>query len=481
MVSLIIGIVRTKAMALLLGPGGFGLMGLYGSIVDLALSLAGMGIKSSGVRQIAASVSTGEQVRIARTVTVLRKTSVLLGVFGALVLAAFSSQVSTLTFGTDQHAVSVAVLSLAVLFSLIAGGQAALVQGMRRILDLAKMGILGTLFGTLISVPVVYYLREDGVVPSLVVVAALSVLTSWWYSRKVHVEPVTMSRAEVCLEAASLLKLGVSFMASGFLVMGAAYAVRIIVVRDLGLPAAGLYQAAWMVGGLYVGFVLQAMGADFYPRLVGAAGDHRLCNRLVNEQAQVSMLLASPGVIATLTFAPLVLVLLYSSEFGAAVDVLRWTALGMALRVLTWPMGFIIVAKGEQWLFIATETAWAVVSVALAWICIRSFGLDGAGVAFFGSYVFHGLIVYPIVRRLTGFRWSAAARVTGLVFAAMVSLVFCTMHLLPTAWATLVGTLAVALSALHSIRTLASLSTIDRLPRSMQRLLGWLRPAGINH
>src|SRR5262245_23897861 len=38
-----IGIVRTKAMAVLLGPAGFGLMGLYGSIADLAVSIAGMG------------------------------------------------------------------------------------------------------------------------------------------------------------------------------------------------------------------------------------------------------------------------------------------------------------------------------------------------------------------------------------------------------------------------------------------------------
>ena len=35
-----IGIIRTKAMAVLLGPAGFGLMGLYGSIADLAVSRA---------------------------------------------------------------------------------------------------------------------------------------------------------------------------------------------------------------------------------------------------------------------------------------------------------------------------------------------------------------------------------------------------------------------------------------------------------
>ena len=58
LLNIAIGIVRTKAMAVLLGPAGFGLMGVYGSIASLAQSIAEMGINSSGVRQIAETVGT---------------------------------------------------------------------------------------------------------------------------------------------------------------------------------------------------------------------------------------------------------------------------------------------------------------------------------------------------------------------------------------------------------------------------------------
>src|SRR5215831_14376761 len=114
-----IGIVRTKAMAVLLGPAGFGLMGLYGSIADLAVSIAGMGVNSSGVRQIAEAAGSGDDKRIARTVTVLRRTAVLLGILGAGLLVVFCRQVSALTFGTDEHAGAVALLSLVVFFRLV--------------------------------------------------------------------------------------------------------------------------------------------------------------------------------------------------------------------------------------------------------------------------------------------------------------------------------------------------------------------------
>ena len=371
--TLAVGIVRTKAMAVLLGPAGFGLMGVFTSIADLARTAAEMGINSSGVRQIAEAVGSGDHDRIARTVVVLRRVAIVLGLIGALMLVLFARSISSLTFGTDEHADAVALLSVAVFLRLVTDGQGALMQGMRRIGDMAKTGVLGALLGTMLSIPIVYALGRDGVVPALVAVAAASCLVSWFYIRRIPVPaqlPI-LNSAEFRKEVSSLLGLGLAFMASGFLMMGAAYAVRLMLIRHEGLEAAGLYQAAWTIGGMYVGFVLQAMGADFYPRLVAASKDNAQCNRLVNEQAQVSLLLGGCGVLATLTFAPWIVTLLYSSDFEAGTDVLRWVTLGMAMRVITWPVGYILVAKGERTLFVAADLAWAIVNIGLTWLCVQ--------------------------------------------------------------------------------------------------------------
>ena len=154
---------------------------------------------------------------------------------------------------------------------------------------------------------------------------------------------------------------------------------------------------------------------------------------------------------------------------------LRWICLGIALRVITWPIGFIIVAKNRQVIFLATEVAWTVVNVGLTWVCVKSFSVDGAGMAFFGSYVFHGLMVYPIVRRLTGFRWSVANWQTGLLFLSSIAMVFGGFYVLPPLWAYGVGTLVMILSGVYSIRTLITLVSSDRIPRPLLRLLQRVR------
>ena len=466
-----LGAVRTKALAVLLGPAGFGLLGAFGMILDLARNVAQLGLTGSGVRQIAEAASSGDERRLAVTVLVLRRTALLCALLGAIVLVVLSGAVSMLTFGTDEHATSISILSVALFLSVVAGGQAALLQGTRRVSEQAKVNVYGALLGTIATVTIVYFAAERGIVPSLVAAAVASILLSWWYSRKVRTVEIVLKAGETARESALLLKLGLAFLASGMLMSGAAYAVRTFVLRTLGLEAAGMYQAAWTLGGLYVGFVLQALGTDFYPRLVGLVDDHHACNATVNEQAQASLLLAAPGIVATITFAPLVVHLFYSAAFGGAVELLRWMCLGMALRVITWPVGYIVVAKNRQVVFFALEAAWAIFNLAATWWCLRAFGLEGAGIAFVLSYAFHALIVYPTARSMTGFRWSGENLRAGSYFVLAVAAAFVAQRALPQWPALAFGTCLTLGSAWYCARTLFQLSAgEDRFP-GIRRIL----------
>ncbi|UWU32694.1 O-antigen translocase (plasmid) [Rhizobium sp. WSM1274] len=471
LVNVALSIVRNKAMAVLLGPEGVGLMGLYGSILDIAQAIAGLGVGSSGVRQIAEAAGTEDAETIARSATVLRRISVVLGLLGALLLAALAFPVSNFTFGGYQHAGAIALLSLAIFFRLVSAGQTALIQGLRGIADLARINVLAGLIGTAVSIPLIYLFGLQAIAPSLVVIAAASILPTWWYSRRICPHPSPMPTRQFGREVSALLRLGFVFMASGLLTFGAAYAIRLIVLKEGGVMAAGLYQAAWGLGGLYASFILQAMGTDFYPRLTAAAENNAECNRLVNEQAEISMLLAGPGLLGTLTLAPLMMSLFYSAEFQGAVDLLRWICLGMMLRIISWPMGFIVVAKRTQAIFFWTEVAAAIVHVGLAWLFVSLLGTQGAGRAFFGLYVWHSILIYVIVRKLTGFRWSAANRRHALLFLPASGLVFLMFSILPLWPATVIGFVAVALCGLYSLRMLIDLLPPESVPAPIR---GWI-------
>ena len=88
------------------------------------------------------------------------------------------------------------------------------------------------------------------------------------------------------------------------------------------------------------------------------------------------------------------------------VKFLCWQVAGMFLRVLSWPMGFIVLAKGRAAVLFWTDLAAYSVYVALGWFGLKLFGLPGTGMAFLGLYIFHWCMIFAVVRRMSGFSWS---------------------------------------------------------------------------
>jgi PST family polysaccharide transporter len=474
-INIFLGMIRAKAIAVLLGPGGMGLFGNYNAIADLARSVAGMGLGSSGVREIAQAAATGDHQRIARTAALVLRAAGFFAFIGAALVAALCVPIGWLAFGTFDHSWEIALLALAILFGSIGAAQMALIQGLRRIADLARASSFGALGGTIATIPIIYFLGERGVVVAIVTVALISLALTTYFSRRLRTAGVCLTWGELRSETRDLLKLGVVFMASGLMAQGVACLVRIIVTRGLGLDAAGFYQASWALGGLYIGMILQAMGADFLPRLSAVIQNHEEGNRLVNEQTEVSLLMAGPGVLATLTFAGPIIYLLNTSEFAPAVPLLRWICLGMFLRVVSWPMGFILIARGARKAFFWSEFAASALQLILVWIGMSWLGLQGTGVAFFAMYVVYSALVYAIVRPMTGFSWSSENRRIGLGFGLLIALVFTVSFVSSGLWYMAGGGILTVLSGLYSLRKICQLVPVDRLPAPVRRLAGLMR------
>lgn len=398
--------IRGKAVAVLLGPSGMGLVGMYTTALDFVGTIANLGIGSSAVREIAEAAGAEDEIRLGRSIKVLRRTVWATGLLGWALTAAFAWPLSQWIFGSHQYTWALIILGSTLLFSSISAGQTALLQGRRRIADLARLSIVSATVGSLCSVGLYAWLHERGIVPVLLVTGLISLGASWWYARRVDAVSVQLTWLETGAEAKRLIQFGLSFMWCGILVSGTTMAIRSLIVRDFGLDANGIYQAAWSLSGMFAGFILGAMGTDFYPRLTAVANDREKTNRLVNEQMEIGILLALPGLIGTLMFSPLIMRIFFSAKFLEGAQLLPWFVIGVFGRIISWPMGFIMLAKGEgRWFALSETVANALHLLLVIWL-IRLTGLWGASLAFAILYFLYSLLVYLISNHLTNFSCS---------------------------------------------------------------------------
>jgi len=401
-INVIIGLIKVKVLAVLLGPTGIGLMGLYDNIMRMGATLTGCGISNSGVRQLAASRNEESMLAIIRRALWLG--NLILGMAGLLMLWFFREPVALLVFGDTAHATEVGWLGVGVLLSLVSASQTALLQGLRRIGDQARVTIISAVLGTIVGVSIIWLMGEEGVIWFVVSLPAISALIASIYARKLPRLVYQKDWARIRNQWIAMLKLGIPFMAAGLLTLATQLAVRTIIVHELGLEASGHFQAAWSISMTYIGFVLGAMGADYFPRLTSEINDHRRAGNLVNEQSEMALLLAGPVLLVMVTLAPWVITLLYSVEFVEAVDILRWQVMGDILKVASWPMGFILLALGRGGLFIGTEITWNAVYFSSIYFGIDDFGLLITGLGFFVSYIVYVIFVWLVAKRLIDYQ-----------------------------------------------------------------------------
>jgi PST family polysaccharide transporter len=320
---------------------------------------------------------------------------------------------------------------------------------------------VGTVFGAVVSVVLVWWLRERGIVPYLVVISAFGILLSWWYARRVAVQRVTVTLKETLVESRGLLAMGIAFTTAALISSGTAYLTRVLVQHQLGMEAVGIYTATWTLSTYYVGFVLTAMGTDFMPRLTAASHNHDNMNRLVNEQAEMGVLIAVPGVLATLTLAPWVMRCFYSGAFVQGADVARWQILGVFLRVVSWPLGYVLIAKGENVLYTLTELAFGVMNVGLILLCMKLWRLEGVGVSFALSYLAYAIMMGVVTWHLTGFYWSATALKILVPAVLILGVIFGCTRFLPDRWGLGIGLAATAVAGIASFLTLQKLLGVN--------------------
>ncbi len=480
--TLAVSLVKSKVIAVRVGPEGIGLFGVLTAATGLISTLAGLGITSSGVRQVASATGAQDPHAIARVVYTLRRTSLLSGVLGMLAVLLFAEPIARLTTGSEEYAWLLRLLAPLILFTSVNGGQIALLRGLRRISELARLRIFGAVVGTALAVPLVWVWGLHGIAPSMLMASLIGLAASWWYARQVQVPVLALSWQEVVREAGALFSLGASFLITGLQAPVVQNALRVTLVRFGDLHTLGQFLAAYTLSHTYVNFVLDAMGLDYLPRLAQKKDDPDELNRLINEQTVLALVLVIPGITAFVILAPLLIPLLYSSRFDQAIDVFRWQCLGVLWKVASWPMGYVLVAQARRTAFVLTESVTNLFYVATFYLLVRAAGLTGAALSFALLYLSHLALMLVTVRRYTGFRWSLAARHALIAALSAYALALAVNHYLVGLWRWGAAAVLVTGSVAWSYRELCrrlDIPIIARLWAKTQDLLSHKRGIAI--
>lgn len=402
-VIILISIIRSKFVAVLLGPVGMGIAGLLNSTMNLITELSNAGLAKSAVKDISFALENQNEDKISEVISVLKRLVWITGIFGAILTLIFSRVLSQWAFETPAYTFAFIWLSLALLFKQLADGNLAILQGLRKHKVLASAHVMGSFLSLVLTVPLYYFIGVDAIAPAIVVTFLVIYLTSTYYQKRDDVKLVPISNKTALIKGKGMIKLGILMSVSSILNVLGLFLLQLFISQTGTLDQVGFYNAGIIIINTYVGMVFNAMSTDYYPRLAAIADKIQKIRETVFQQAYIGVLLLTPIIILFLMVADFVIPLLYSKEFYPVVTFVSWAILGMLFKVVSFSMGYIFVAKGDSKIFIKTALLFNFLLLTCNVVGFYLGGLEGLGISFLFYYALHLVLVGTITKLVYNF------------------------------------------------------------------------------
>lgn len=402
--NILISAVRLKFVAVILGPAGMGVAGLFNTASLTIQQFASLGLNLSLVKEIGRSRDNDSH--LADILAAARPLILISALLGALVCLVFPGVLSSMTFGSGEYNNAFLLLSAAVFFSITGSALMSVLQGLHAVKPLSKASVVGSVVGLAIGVPLYWLLGTAGIVPAMVI---LAVSTCTWYFlslRKVLMVKPTEFRREIHLPVLKrILSMGVILMSNDLFRNLTSYLVNVFVRSNGGMDEVGFFQSCNTMTSQYSAIVFTAMAMDYLPRLSATAGNNAKMSAVVNRQIEVVGLLIAPIVCSVIFLAPWVIEILQTEKFLIAVPLLRLLAAAVTFRALMYPLGYIVFAKDNQRLFFWMESIGAnMLTLVLSCAGYMTFGLEGLGYAGIADCVICLLVYMAVNRHLYDYR-----------------------------------------------------------------------------
>lgn len=381
--QILVNLLRGKFVAMFLGPDGMGVASMFTSASNTISRFASLGLNLAFVKEVASAKDSAPRLATAmRVAGLLIQATALLG---ALICVLMSPWLSRWSFGTGEYAWQFVLLAAAVYFTVAGFGQSSLLQGLHKVRILSLTSLAGALAGLVAGVPLYYFFGDKGIVPAMIILGLTSYAFYTYGLRKATPRHEVRFRwKEHGPMVKGMLCTGIILLASSLINTTCTWVINIFVRTFGDIGDVGLFNAANSITLQYAGVVFTAMALDYFPRLTAAASsdDNGTMWRIVNRQSEIVALMAAPLTILLVATAPLMIRLLLTTKFLPVTELMRWLGLGIMLKAVAYPLGYIAFAKDNRKLFFWLE---AVVCNALylgmSLLFYRYFGLMGLGYA----------------------------------------------------------------------------------------------------
>ncbi|WP_040251524.1 O-antigen translocase [Psychroserpens mesophilus] len=390
--KILAGILTSKAIAIFIGVEGMALIGNLRNFLSAIQSFAILGFYNGFVKTVAKCKD--DALELSKTIS----TTYYLGFFSTILMSFLcyynAELINDFLFSENyNYAYVIRVLALALPFYALNMFCFGIMNGFSNFKMLLIINIIGQILGLAVTLYLIYIDNIDGALVAAVIAPSLLFLITLVgiINRRNLMTHIKISHVSLNV-LRTFAPYAIMALVTAIALPLTSILIRNFIIEELGIKQAGYWEAMNRISDYYLMFIMSILTLYIIPRLSEIDSKKEFRKEVFSFYKSV-MPIFGFGLLLIYLLRPFVVSLIFSEEFQPVEQLFLWQLLGDFIKVLAIVIAYQFLAKKMFAQFIIIEIFLVIMLYLTSVYLIEIFGIEGAVMGHFFSYLMHFLIV----------------------------------------------------------------------------------------
>ncbi|MDB4165548.1 O-antigen translocase [Gammaproteobacteria bacterium] len=397
---LISGLIINKFVALFIGPAGLAVIGQFQNFTSIAMTAAQAGTSQGVIKLTSEYKSKGVNDELISLLGSASRLILLCSSGTGVGIIIFSDYLSTLILHSNEYQFIFVIYGLVIPLFAINTFLLAVLNGLSYLKDWAYIVVIQSFYGVLITSGLILFLSLEGALIAIATNQSLILfVTIWRFRLKSEADDILKLKNFITTQSnkqlSRVLKFSLMSLTSAIMVPGSLLYIRDYITTQIGPMEAGYWQGMWYISSITIMIITTTLSTYYLPKLSGILNK----TELTKEIAKCSLIFVPiTGVLCLAIFClkDIIIVMLFSDEFMPMRLLFQWQLTGDFIKVMSFMIGYVTIAKAMTKTFIALEVFGTLSLIGLTTLMIDTYGLIGVTYAYTLNYSLYLVVVTAI-------------------------------------------------------------------------------------
>lgn len=396
-IKVLSGLVINKAISIFIGPSGLALIGQFQNSIGIIQSIARGGI-NSGVTKYTAEYAEDFSKTEHLWSSALRLTLIFSFLTSTFIIL-FNDYLSKIILKSDSHGYIFIVFGFTLILFSINQLLLSIINGLKEIKLFISVNIAQSIYGLVFTTLLVAILKIDGALLAIVTNQSVVFFYLLWKLRgRIDYLSKRFRKKLESEHSRKLLKYSLMSLTSAFCLPISLMIIRNHLGDNYSWESAGHWQAMTYISSMYLMVVTTALSTYYLPRLSEINNKKEL--RVELKRGYIILL----PIVIILSFAlyilkDIVISILFSKQFFDMRELFKWQLIGDTLKISSWLLSYLMLAKAMTRTFIFTELVFSLFFVVSSIFFINSFGVVGVTYSYSLSYFLYFFLILYLMKK----------------------------------------------------------------------------------